>query len=132
MPFMPADSKQTAAAVSAAIYRLTRPAGSEISDTTRYLFGWRVAGNGTVWMVWESSSPIPVHAGRGAEIEAVLAGFVASGHLSQQSADAVLATAGASVGNIISLAEITPPEWAALMLPDEQADALFPPAEISD
>lgn len=113
--YMPIDSEATAAAVSAAIYRVTCPESSA-GTVTKYMFGWRQAADGSWWLDWDMSLPIYVRDGSPAEIAAIVAGYVEQGRLSPVSADAILATVAANVGNTITLGDVTPPEFAALLL----------------
>ena len=125
MMWMPAPDEATCQTVAHAIYRLTRPVGSMASDITRYAFGWRQATDGSWWMEWHNDMVLPVHSERGPELAQILAGFVAGGYLAQASADAVLALAASREGSTVTLAEVTPPEWAALMLDEQQAAGLW-------
>lgn len=127
MMYMPADSATTASAVSYAVYHLSQcPSTSE--NITDYAFPWREDTNGHWWMEWPSSMILPVHPERGPELAAVLAGFVGAGHLAQASADAILALAASREGSTVTLAEVTPPEWAAVMQNDTAIS--FPQAPI--
>jgi hypothetical protein len=129
MMWMPADSEQTAAAVSGAIYHLTRDhAHGDPADTdvTQYAFGRRQATDGSWWMQWDVDMVLPIHPERSDDLAQVLAGFVAAQQLTQESADAILALAASREGSTVTLAEVTPPEWAALMLTEEQAAAMWP------
>jgi hypothetical protein len=127
MPWMPADSEQTAEAVSYAVYHLTRPQATD-TNTTQYAFGWRTAVDGSVWMRWDGDTVLPVHADRGDDLASILAQFVTAGQLTQASADAVLALAEAREGSTVTLSEVTPPEWTALLLTDEQAEPMWSPS----
>jgi hypothetical protein len=125
--YMPADSSATCAAVSYAVYHLSQSPAMAV-NVTKYAFGWRQAVNGSWWMEWYSDMVLPVHPERSNELTQVLAGFVAAGHLTQTSADAVTALAASREGSAVTLAEVTPPEWAALMLTEEQAAGMWPSA----
>lgn len=125
MHYMPADSDATAAAVSYAVYHLSQsPEMTE--NVTQYAFGWRQAADGSWWMCWHGDMVLPVHSQRSNELAQVLAGFVAGGYLTQASADAVLALAASREGSTVTLSEVTPPEWAAMMLDETQAALLWP------
>lgn len=123
--YMPADSEATASAVSYAVYHLSQ-SPAMVANTTQFAFGWRQAANGSWWMEWNGDMVLPVHPEHGNELAQVLAGFVASGHLNQTSADAVAALAESRQGSTVTLAEVTPPEWAAMMLSEEQAAPMWP------
>lgn len=123
MHYMPTDSEATCQAVSSAIYKLTRPLGS--TDGTLYAFGWRQATDGTWWMEWPNDMELPIHAERGTETLDTLATFVTADLLTQASADAVVAIVQANVDGTVTLGQVTPPEWSALMLTEEQAASLW-------
>lgn len=123
--YMPADSEATASAVSYAVYHLSQ-SPAMAANTTQFAFGWRQAIAGTWWMEWRDDMVLPVHPERSDDLAQVLAGFVASGHLSRASADAVAALAKSKEGSTVTLAEVTPPEWAAMMLSEEQAAPMWP------
>jgi hypothetical protein len=128
MHYMPADTEATASAVSYSVYHLSQsPAMAD--NVTEYAFPWRQALDGSWWMQWDGSLTIPVHAERSGDLAAILAGFVAAGQLLQASADAIMALAASREGQTVTLQEITPPEWAALMLTEEDAATLWPAAE---
>jgi hypothetical protein len=132
MHYMPADSEQTAAAVSGAIYHLTRNhAHGDPADTdvTQYAFGRRQAADGSWWMQWDGDMVLPIHPEHFDDLAQILAGFVAAGQLQQASADAVMSIAADRAGSTVTLAEVTPPEWSALMLTDEQAAPMWPATE---
>ena len=129
MRYMPAPDEATCQTVSAAIYRLTRPLGAHTSETTQFAFGWRQATDQTWWMEWPDDMPLPIHAERGTETLQTLAAFVAAGQLSQASADAAAALVQANVGSTVTLGQITPPEWAAVMLTGEDAEQIWPDDE---
>ena len=126
MMWMPADSEATCQAVSHAIYHLTRPSVEEPGEVTQYAIGWRQAVDGSWWMSMDLNMVLPIHPGRGTELAQVLAGFVAAGQLSQQSADAIEALAQERTDSTVLLSEVIPTEWSPLMLTDEQAAALWP------
>ena len=128
MHYIPADSEATASAVSYAVYHLSQ-SPAMASNVTEYAFSWREAIDGSWWMCWDGDMVLPVHPERAGELAQVLAGFVAGGYLSQASADAVLDIASDREGSTVTLAEVTPPEWAALMLTEEQAAPMWPPVE---
>lgn len=123
--WMPAPDEDTCKAVSRAIYRLLRPAGTEGSDNTRYLFGWRQDKDGTWWMEMDQTIPIPINVARSSETRDTLAEFVSSGRLSQDSALSIIARVQAHEGDTLTLGEITPPEWLAVMKTDEQLKSQF-------
>jgi hypothetical protein len=116
MMYMPTPSEAVAEDVSAAIYALTRDAAQAASSVTRYQFGWQQAGDGTWWMEWDESSALYVHPARGQDTATKLAQYVSQGLLTQASADAIVALVQANVGAFLTLGQVTPPEWAAVMV----------------
>ena len=136
MTWMPAPDEATCQLVAHAIYRLTRPAGSTPSDTTRYAFGWRQDAHGTWWMDMDPDTVLPVHAERSTETADTLALFVQAGSLSQASAAAIAALVQERVaeteppldseGNptrparTVTLGEVIPPEWTAQMVAEPE------------
>lgn len=128
MKYMPSNSSATCAAVSYAIYHLSQPPGMS-ANVTEYAFGWRLAADGSWWMEWHEDMVIPVHPEHSDELAEILATFVTGAQLAQASADAVLALAAERSGGTVTLAEVTPPEWAALMLTEEQAASMWPVPE---
>ncbi len=126
MHYMPAGTEQTASAVSHAIYHLSQSPAMSAANTTQYAFNWRQAQDDSWWMQWDGAMVLPVHPEHSAELAQVLAGFVAAGQLAQASAAAVLAFAASREGSTVTLAEVTPPEWAAVMLTEAEAEPLWP------
>ena len=125
MKYMPSNSAATCAAVSYAIYHLSQsPAMS--ANTTQYAFGWRQAVDGSWWMEWREDIVIPVHPEHSDDLASILAGFVDGGQLMQSSADAIMSLAAQRIGGTVIMSEVTPPEWAALMITEEQAAPLWP------
>ena len=121
---MPSNSAATCAAVSYAIYHLSQsPAMS--ANTTEYAFGCRQAVDGSWWMEWREDMVIPVHPEHSDDLSAILAGFVAGGQLAQLSADSIMSLAAQRIGGTVTLSEVTPKEWAALMITEEQAAPLW-------
>jgi hypothetical protein len=124
---MPAGTAADAEQVSAALYKLTRPDDSYLEGTTRYLMGWRVASSGLAYLLWDLSLVLPVHPERGPDTAATVAAYVAAGKLTPASAQALSALVAERTGATVTLGEITPPEWLAVMRPDADAAVLFPP-----
>jgi hypothetical protein len=116
--YMPADSNVTCSAVSYAIYHLSQSVDMA-GNATEYAMGWKQDNNGAWWMEWDTEMVIPVHSKRANDLAQVLAGFVSSEHLSQQSADNIIALAASREGSTVTLLEVTPPEWVALMVSEE-------------
>ena len=114
--WMPSPDEATCELVSHAIYRLTRPAGTTPSDTTRYAFEWRQDAHGTWWMDMNPATVLPVHPERSTETAEALAMFVQAGSLLPQSAAAIAALVQERVGQTVTLGEVIPPEWAAQMV----------------
>lgn len=121
MKYMPAPSEAVAEDVSAAIYALTRDAAQAASSITKYQFGWQQAGEGTWWMEWDEAAPLYVHPARGQDTINKLAQYVGQGLLTQGSADAIVALVQANVGGVLTLGQVTPPEWAAMMVQEMPA-----------
>jgi hypothetical protein len=124
---MPAGTAADAEAVSAALYKLTRPDDSYLQGTTRYLMGWRVTSGGVAYLLWDMALVLPVHPERGPDTAATVAAYVKQGKLTPASAQALSALVAERTGATVTLGEITPPEWTALMRPDSDAAVLFPP-----
>ena len=126
--WMPAPDEATCQLVAHAIYRLTRPADSAPSDTTRYAFEWRQDANGAWWMHMNPATVLPVHPERSTETAEALAMFVQAGSLSQASAAAIAALVQERVGQTVTLGEVIPAEWAAQMVeaPDWPASSFEP------
>lgn len=125
MKYMPSNSAATCAAVSYAIYHLSQ-SPDMAANTTEYAFGWQQATDGSWWMEWHEDMVIPVHAEHTDDLASILAGFVAVGQLTQSSADAIMSLAEERVNGSVMLSEVTPPDWAALMLSEVQAAPLWP------
>jgi len=115
MKYMPAESEETCKFVSQQLYNLTRPANRDPSDVSTYLFGWQQDSNGAWWMCWDESLELPIHAARSGEMAQAIMQWVVDGRLTQQSAIAIQSTVQLNVGRSITLGQITPPEWLAVM-----------------
>lgn len=113
--WMPAQNEQTALAVSYAVYHLSQ-SPDMVDNTTEYAFPWREDASGAWWMEWPADMVLPVHPERQSELSDTLTAFVAAGQLAQASADAVLALAASRHGQTVTLMEVTPEEWVALMV----------------
>lgn len=133
MPYMPMPDEQTAMAVSRAINSLSIPIGEKRG--TLYALAWQTTPDGKVWMQCAAGYPFPVAQGHESSLADILAGFVQAGHLSQASADQIMALVAQRLieanGGFahVTLNEVTPPEWIAALVSDEAFAAVYPPPE---
>lgn len=59
--YIPTSGENTAAALSNALWGLTRPASAREEKDTQELFGRKAMSNGSVWLVVDTEFTIPVH-----------------------------------------------------------------------
>ena len=125
MKYFPVTSEAEAQSISALIYSLTKPAGSDSFDTTKYSFGWQFDSNGVCYLCVDESFKLPIHADRDVAIETALRGLQAQGKMSQASVDNIINLAGANVGNTVTVGQVCPAEWLAIAVDSIQ----LPPRE---
>lgn len=113
MKYFPVTNEAEAQYISALIYDLTRPAGSDASDTTKCALGWQFDKNGVCYLCVDQAFKLPVHAGGGA-IETALRELQAAGKMSKASVDNIIALATANVGKDVTVGQVFPTEWLAV------------------
>jgi hypothetical protein len=129
MKYFPVTNESEAQAISSLIYDLTRPAGSDISDTTKYSIGWQFDRNGACYLCVDQSFELPVHKDRDGAIVTALRGLQAAGKLSKASADNIIALAAANVGKAVTVGQVCPAEWLAVAVDAIELPASDSPGE---
>lgn len=120
----------TAMAVSRAINALSIPVGE--TRSTVYALGWITTPDGRVWMQWDTQWPFPVAQGHESNLADILAGFVQAGQLTSTSADQIAALIAQRLSEAdggfahVTLDEVTPPEWLAMVVSDADFAAMYP------
>jgi hypothetical protein len=114
MSYMPAPNEATCSLVSEAIWALCRP--DEYTGDTVRLFNWSQDISGNWWMHWPLDYALYIHPERGTQTADTLTGFVQAGQLSPASAQVIAELVQANVGGYLTLGQVTPPEWLAMMV----------------
>lgn len=134
MPYMPMPDEATAMAVSRAINALSMPLGE--TRSTLYALRWITTPDGRVWMQWATQWPFPVAQGHESNLAGILAGFVQAGQLTSTSADQIAALIAQRLVEAnggfarVTLDEVTPPEWLAMLVSDADFLVMYPPKTI--
>lgn len=114
MKYFPVANEAEAQSISALIYNLTRPSGSDASDTTKYALGWQFDVNNVCYLCVDEAFTLPVHKDRDEAIVTALRALQAEGKLSETSADNIINIAAANVGKTVTVAQVCPSEWLAI------------------
>ena len=114
MKYFPVASESEAQSISALIYDLTRPAGSDSSDATKYALGWQFDKDGKCYLCVDESFTLPVHKDRDSAIATALRGLHAAGKMSKASADNIINLAKNNVGKTLTVGQVCPAEWLAV------------------
>jgi hypothetical protein len=113
MKYFPVSNEAEARAISAIIYRLTRPAGADATETTKYALGWQIDKHGACFLCIDELFELPVHKDRGGEIVAAIRVLQADNKMSEASADKIINHANENVGKTVTIAQVIPDEWLA-------------------
>lgn len=114
MKYFPVTTEAEAQSISALIYDLTRPAGSDSSDTTKYALGWQFDKDGKCYLCVDTAFTLPVHKDRDGAIVTALRGLQAAGKMTKASADNIINLAKNNVGKTLTVGQVCPAEWLAL------------------
>ncbi len=126
MKYFPVTNEAEAQYISSLIYDLTRPAGSDSSDTTKYAIGWQFDANDVCYLCVDESFELPVHKDRDDAIVTALRALQSQGKMSKASADNIINLAKSNVGKTVTVGQVCPAEWLAIAVDDIELPASEP------